>query len=213
MGSAMLPQSGESMMRTKARLAAACLAAMIAGSAAEAGTVTFTGSRMNVDAPGPAAARCGSRTTANIRPGPNSTSQGFSNLGNFVPILSHCIQLPLGASTPFDLGEFSFDFGGGNVLLGTYSGVVNFASPGVFNINQTHIVTGGLGKFLNATGTFDSAGQLTFPGGRPTVAKMFSGTISAPGIPEPASWALMIAGFGLAGAAIRRRAVAQIKLA
>ena len=29
--------------------------------------------------------------------------------------------------------------------------------------------------------------------------------ITAPGVPEPASWALMIAGFGLAGAALRRR--------
>jgi hypothetical protein len=192
-------------MRIKRKLAAACIAAALAGSAAEAGTVTLTGSRTNVDAPGPQAARCGSRTTANIRPGPNSTSAGVSNLGKFVPILSHCIQLPLGASTPFDLGEFSFDFGAGNVLLGTYSGLVSFAAPGVFNINQTHIVTGGLGKFLNATGSFDSAGQLTFPGGRPTVTQIFSGSITAPGIPEPSTWALMIGGFGLAGAAARRR--------
>lgn len=190
-------------MRIHTRLAAACLAAITAGTSAEAGTVTFTGSRMNVDAPGPAAARCGSRTTANIRPGPNSTSVGESNLGSFIPTLSHCIQLPIPA--PFDLGEFSFDFGGGNVLLGTYSGTVSFASPGVFNISQTHIITGGLGKFLNATGTFDSAGQLSFPGGRPTVAQMFTGSITAPGVPEPTSWAMMITGFALAGTATRRR--------
>ncbi|HEV2567061.1 MAG TPA: PEPxxWA-CTERM sorting domain-containing protein [Sphingomonas sp.] len=184
-------------------LAAAIIAA--SAGAAPAATITFSGSRTNVDSPGPAAPRCGSRNTANIRPSANSTSVGTSNLGAFTPILSHCIQLPLGASTPFDLGEFSFDFGGGHVLLGTYSGVVTFASPGVFNINQTHIVTGGLGKFLNATGSFDSAGQLTFPGGRPTVTQMFSGVLQAPGIPEPASWAMMIGGFALAGAAIRRR--------
>jgi hypothetical protein len=28
---------------------------------------------------------------------------------------------------------------------------------------------------------------------------------AGPGVPEPASWALMIGGFGLAGAALRRR--------
>ncbi len=28
---------------------------------------------------------------------------------------------------------------------------------------------------------------------------------NAPGVPEPATWALMIGGFGLAGAALRRR--------
>jgi hypothetical protein len=30
-------------------------------------------------------------------------------------------------------------------------------------------------------------------------------TISAAGVPEPASWAMMIAGFGMVGAAVRRR--------
>jgi hypothetical protein len=195
-------------MRFISYTAAACLAAASLGSAAQAATVAFTGTRMNVDAPGPAAARCGSRNTANIRPGPNSTSVGLSNLGAFTPVLSHCIQLPLTASTPFDLGEFSFDFGGGDVLLGTYSGTVTAAGAGVFNINQTHLVTGGLGRFLAATGSFASAGTLTFPGGRPTVAQTFSGILNAPGIPEPASWAMMIGGFALAGAAARRRTLA-----
>ncbi len=190
-------------MRNAILLGLACLGALAGGTAAQAGTVAFTGSRTNVDSPGPAAPRCGSRTTANIRPGPNSTSQGFSSLGHFIPILSHCIQLPVPG--PYDLGEFSFDFGGGDVLLGTYSGAVTFNAPGVFSINQTHLITGGTGKFLNATGMFDSAGTLTFPGGRPTVQQAFAGTITAPGIPEPASWALMIAGFGLTGAAARRR--------
>ncbi|WP_426165091.1 PEPxxWA-CTERM sorting domain-containing protein [Sandarakinorhabdus sp. DWP1-3-1] len=34
------------------------------------------------------------------------------------------------------------------------------------------------------------------------------GRLAAPGVPEPASWALLIAGFGLTGAAMRRRRVA-----
>jgi PEP-CTERM motif len=33
------------------------------------------------------------------------------------------------------------------------------------------------------------------------------------GVPEPASWALMIAGFGLVGAAMRRRAAVQVTYA
>lgn len=32
-------------------------------------------------------------------------------------------------------------------------------------------------------------------------------TAPAPGVPEPASWAMLIAGFGLVGAAMRRRAI------
>lgn len=35
-----------------------------------------------------------------------------------------------------------------------------------------------------------------------------SGSTAVPGIPEPASWALLIAGFGLVGAAMRRRSLA-----
>jgi len=31
-------------------------------------------------------------------------------------------------------------------------------------------------------------------------------------VPEPASWALMIAGFGMAGAALRRRSVARLAM-
>jgi hypothetical protein len=34
-------------------------------------------------------------------------------------------------------------------------------------------------------------------------------TAPAPGVPEPASWAMLIAGFGLVGAAMRRRAIGQ----
>ena len=103
-------------MRFISYTAAACIAAASFAATAQGATVSFTGTRTNVDAPGPAAARCGSRNTANIRPSANSTSVGLSNLGAFTPILSHCIQLPLVAVTPFDLGEFSFDFGGGDVL-------------------------------------------------------------------------------------------------
>ncbi|MBS0361220.1 MAG: PEPxxWA-CTERM sorting domain-containing protein [Proteobacteria bacterium] len=42
--------------------------------------------------------------------------------------------------------------------------------------------------------TFNAAATLNPPG-----------DFAPPGVPEPASWALMIAGFGLAGATLRRR--------
>lgn len=186
------------------------LVGALAASAAPAGavTVSFTGSRTNVDAAGPAAARCGTRSTSNIRHNPpTATSVGVSNLGAFTPTLSHCIQLPLSnvAANSFDLGEFSFDFGAGNVLLGTYSGVLNFLAPGTYSVSQTHLVTGGTGDFLGASGSFGSSGTLSFLTGRPTVTQTFSGTLNLPAVPEPATWLMLIAGFGAIGSAMRRR--------
>lgn len=173
-----------------------------------AATITFSGSRTNVDAPGPAAARCGARATTNVvHNPPTATSVGLSNLGAFTPTLSHCIQLPLSnvASNPFDLGQFTFDFGAGNALIGTYSGFLDFISPGMYTVNQTHLVTGGTGIFFNANGTFASSGTLSFLTGRPTVAQTFSGTLNLIAVPEPSTWVMLISGFGLLGGAMRRR--------
>lgn len=178
---------------------------------AEATTILFSGSRTNVDAAGPAAPRCGSRATTNIRHNPpTSTSVGTSNLGAFTPTLSHCIQLPLSATSPnpFDLGEFLFAFENGDTLFGTYSGSLSALGPGLFAVTQTHIVTGGTGGLLGATGTFGSSGQLSFPGGRPTVQQSFSGILTI--VPEPGTWMMMLLGFGAVGFAMRRSRAAQV---
>ncbi len=202
----------KSYLRASALLA--CAASAIPAGAA---TVAFSGSRSNVDAAGPAAARCGMRSTNNIRHNPpTSTSVGLSNLGGFTPTLSHCIQLPpsIPGMTPFDLGEFTFDFGAGDTLFGTYSGFISFLSPGLFSVNQTHIVTGGTGLYLGSTGGFGSSGTLSFPGGRPTVNQKFAGTLDVPAVPEPGTWLMLIAGFGLVGAGMRsaRATVARSRL-
>lgn len=186
-------------------LLAACAAGACFGgvSIASAGTIAFVGTRVNVDAPGPQSPRCGSRTTFHIRPGPNSTSVGASNLGSFVPVLSHCLQLP--PPGPFDLGEFNFDFGSGNSIFGSYDGMLTATGAGKFNVSQTHLIAGGTGLFLNASGQFSSAGTLTLGNGPPSVQQRFHGFITAAGVvPEPASWALMIMGFGAVGAGLRR---------
>lgn len=175
---------------------------------AEAVSVIFTGSRNNVDAPGLPAERCGTRTTTSVRHDPpTATSFGFSNFGNFTPTLSHCIQLPLSRTgpTPFDLGEFLFEFASGDTLFGTYSGSLSPLAPGQFSVSQTHIVTGGTGFFADATGSFDSSGTLSFLTGRPVVSQTFSGVLNVAAVPEPATWAMMIFGFGVVGGAIRSR--------
>ena len=170
---------------------------------ASAATVAFTGTRSNADAPGAAAARCGPRLTISIRNSVNSSSTGMSNFGAFDPTLSHCILLPLPA--PYDLGEFLFDFASGNTLSGTYSGMLTFNAPGIFNNVQNYVVTGGTGIFAGASGSFVGTGTLGLTTGIPRGEQSFRGSINAPAVPEAASWMMMIMGFGVVGVTLRRR--------
>lgn len=181
----------------------AALATATFATPATAATVAFSGTRSNADSPGAAAARCGARSTINIRNSINSTSTGTSNFGGFDPTLSHCIQLPLPA--PYDLGEFLFDFASGNKLFGTYTGLLTFSSPGVFDNLQNYVVTGGTGIFAGASGTFVGTGTLGFTTGVPRGEQSFRGSINVSAVPEAASWTMMIVGFGMVGAACRRR--------
>jgi hypothetical protein len=189
-------------------VASALLAMSAAAGPAAAVTIQFNGSRSNIDAPGPASPRCGSRTTTTVvHNPPTATSAGVSNLGAFTPTLSHCIQLPLSnvAENTFDLGQFTFDFGMGDTLFGTYGGVINFLAPRVYTVTQSHVFTGGTGYFFGATGGIDSSGTLSFVTGRPTVEQTFAGAITLGGVPEPSIWLTLIAGFGVIGVAMRRR--------
>lgn len=129
---------------------------------------------------------------------------GTSNIGAFLPSGSHCIDAASG--TYFD-GQFSFDFGMGDLLNGTYAGALSpTANPMQFSNIQSFSVTGGLGRFLGASGAFTGTGLITFaPGALPSSFETFSGTISTGAVPEPATWALMLIGFATAGLAFRRR--------
>jgi len=178
------------------------------GGAAEAAVVAFNGTRQNVTpvvgAPG---GRCGAQTTVVIAPG-NLSATGASNFGNFSLDESHCIAgFP---PNPFDQGLFEWTFDDGATLFGTYTGVAGLSgTPGVFTLVEDLVIGGGTGRFLGATGDLDVVGTLTLGmvgGQRVSIGEgAISGLIDAPAIPEPGTWALMIAGFGAAGSALRTR--------
>lgn len=93
---------------------------------------------------------------------------------------------------------------GVGIASGTNAGGIQVAAPlgviGSFNSTFTHTGTVSLAKgqylgfFVNNAGNYsnDSTG--------------FNLTLTTAAVPEPAAWALMIAGFGLVGAAARRKA-------
>jgi len=131
----------------------------------------------------------------------NSTAHGTSNLGDFGPSQTHCIV----PGHPYT-GTFSFLFDVGDMVSGTTAGYMTpTATPGVFNTFVTYTLTAGTGRFAGGSGTFHGTGLLDRRPARPLNDLSLSGQLNLPGVPEPASWAMMIMGFSLVGATMRSR--------
>ena len=80
-----------------------------------------------------------------------------------------------------------------------------FWGNGVFTILGNSISAGEAHGVIQFKGSFTSLTLLT------NQTENWSGlTIGAAGVPEPTSWAMLIAGFGLVGAAARRRRVVAV---
>jgi hypothetical protein len=130
---------------------------------------------------------------------------GTSNFGSFLNTASECLTPPL-PTTTFD-GVFLFDFQNGDALFGTRSSHVTLSgTPGLFNFDADSVVLGGTGRFSGAKGMFEEIGTLDArtPGTSVAIGD-FQGTLTAAAIPEPASWAFMVAGIGAMGLVVRRR--------
>jgi len=175
---------------------------------ASAGTYIVTGSRQNANPLNPpGTGRCAPGNTVNIAPGALSSTGVMSVFGAFTSTQSHCIAGP--PPNPLTDGIFSYDFGGGNILSGIYTGLTSLSgTPGVFTAQEFLTVTGGTGTFLGATGYINTLGTLSFANGVGTYSGDLSGQLTV-AVPEPASWGMMIGGFALAGAAVRRRQPAR----
>jgi len=184
----------------KLALVSAAIITLSSGSA-EAAVFAFIGQFSNdTPTPMPNASCAADQVLVNFNPG-NSTAAGTSNFGDFGPSQRHCIR----AGVPYS-GTFNFAFAAGDVLFGDTSGFLTpTATPGVLNSFVTYTATGGTGRFLGATGTIDGVGLLDRRPARPLNELTLDGRLSLPAIPEPATWAMLITGFGLVGSAIRRR--------
>jgi hypothetical protein len=177
--------------------------ALLLASPASANPTAFSGSYENSNPPAAIDGRCApAARTVTFGPG-IGIAAGVSSLGSFVPSGSHCIVPPL--PTSYNQGQFSFDFGGGDSFVGSYSGTLSATGvPNVFDNVQNFVVTGGTGRFIDASGAFTGIGTVTFQAGQlPYSSQQLSGTLNLPAVPEPATWAMLMLGLGGLGAAAR----------
>lgn len=164
-------------MLTRRFIALAFATAAVAPAAAQ--TIPFNGTRENVNPVTPPGGRCVPPffNTVTIAPGAIS-STGTSTISDFVSTQSHCIDSA--PPTALSDGRFEYRFQAGDSIIGIYSGnVSNSATPGVFDAVENLTVTGGTGRFINATGAITSSGTLRFGSG-PTGGPIgiFMGTLT-----------------------------------
>lgn len=103
---------------------------------------------------------------------------------------------------------FGMSYGGGTIVAGFSLGFADLFGL-VYDLNGGVL---GDGTTLAVEGIGAVGGSTSFLIGPGPVGLCDTGAvcgiIEGPAVPEPATWAMMIAGFGLVGAAVRRRRIA-----
>jgi hypothetical protein len=104
-------------------------------------------------------------------------------------------------------GTYVVDFGTdqfNGALAGTSAATV---TPGLFDLLFNYSIAGGTGRFVGATGSFRGIGTADVRNGPPSIVSL---NFSA--VPEPATWAMMLLGFGAIAIAVGRRTSGQVAL-
>jgi hypothetical protein len=95
-----------------------------------------------------------------------------SQLGRFALEIPHVVN----ATTREAMGSYEFTAANGDGLTATFTGLGTVVAPGVVSVLDTATVTGGTGRFEDATGSFTVERIFTFATGEVTGA--FEGTIT-----------------------------------
>ena len=76
-------------------------------------------------------------------------------------------------------GTYEFTAANGDTLIATFTGQASLVSPGVLSVLDTATITGGTGRFADATGSFTAERIFVMATGE--ITGSFEGTISSPG--------------------------------
>ncbi len=153
----------------------------------------------------PAGTALGTNASVFSAPAANVSARPVGSTGNYATVLN-------GGSATFTLPSASAAFGFLIGSLDSYNSLRLDFSDGSFEVFNGGAITNGLGAEGYVTYDYSQAGKLitsaTFTS---SGNSMEFDNLAATAVPEPATWALLILGFGLVGGAMRRRT--SVKLA
>ena len=96
-----------------------------------------------------------------------------TKLGRFTVVVPHVVNQAVRVGA----GSYIFTAANGDTLTATFTGVGTLIAPGVLSTTETATITGGTGRFADATGSFTAHRTFFITEGR-TVGS-FEGTISS----------------------------------
>lgn len=98
-----------------------------------------------------------------------------TQLGRFAVEIPHVVN----QATRSAVGTYVFTAANGDTLTADFTGQATPLAPGILSIAETGVITGGTGRFADATGTFTT--QRTFFVSTGVATGSFQGTVSSPG--------------------------------
>ena len=98
-----------------------------------------------------------------------------SHLGRFTLKIPHIVNTMTRVAT----GTYEFTAANGDTMVATFTGQASLVSPGVLSVLDTATITGGTGRFAEATGSFTAERIFVMATGE--ITGSFEGTVSSPG--------------------------------
>ena len=95
-----------------------------------------------------------------------------THLGSFTLVVPHRVN----PATRTGVGSYEFTGANGDILFANFDGNATQIAPGVLRLVETAIITGGTGRFANASGGFTCERVFNMAAG--TTTGSFEGTIS-----------------------------------
>lgn len=102
-----------------------------------------------------------------------------THLGRFTVEIPHVVNAAIRTST----GTYEFIAANGDTLTAGFTGQATQTAPGLLSIVETATITGGTGRFADATGRFTVTREFNQVTGLTTGS--FEGTVSSPGAGTP----------------------------